>query len=156
MIWQRTLNNPFITTMRGMPRTLKKVKKWGRYVHVIGAAWSDTLEASQRTVGLTLESERYSYVYVKELLQLNYGSAAIENVTIHEVGHQFAMVHQHQDDANGITEREKLAIANNDTIMLTRFRSNGLMCVMEPTFTAQNDTNFCPFHRGILRNYTGW
>jgi hypothetical protein len=144
--------------------------KWGRYVHVIGANWekTPTADISQgREMGYTDHDERYSFIYVKEILNKGHETHGVRMTAIHEVGHQFNPGHQHGKEA---TPAEEEAYEKGNITVLRNYRSRPLpgvtnpgregfyQCVMYPGFSKDVtlDHLFCPYHKEIIRGYQGW
>lgn len=64
-----------------------------RYVHAIGAAYMTG--KGDGKYGMSLEPERYSYIFVQQIIGVATDEQAlvyfIKQTTIHELGHQFGL-----------------------------------------------------------------
>ena len=151
-----------------------------RYVNVIGAGYATG--RNDGIFGMSLRSERYSFIYVMELG----GPGATEPIiktTCHEVGHQFGTKDDHQGGDDGITaEEQRWQDIATDTRLsqasqlvairnLAKYRAGLIpgvtvatqfndykVCVGESSFpgSALNSYHFCPYHRQIIQDYRGW
>lgn len=92
--------------------------------------------------GMSSESERYSYVFVKLLLDIGGADedterSYIKATVIHELGHQFGL--------------------DDHPIDKTLKTGNGKLCVMyDGAPTALIDLEFCDECLKKIRNYKGW
>jgi hypothetical protein len=107
----------------------------GRYVHVIGAAYMTG--KGDGHYGISLDTERYSYVFVRLHLDASpqEANSFIKTTVIHELGHQFGLDH-HPPDREPPKTR------------------NGKFCVMWASApSALIDKEFCDECLKRIRNY---